>query len=294
MKRFFFIIVLFTSLLPGREVYSNQPDTLVLLTWNIYMLPWLIRNNQEKRAKAIGEVLKNEDIDVIVFQEAFHGRAYRIIKEEIKNKFPYQYGPGKGGVIRLNSGIWIVSRYPILRSDTKKYKQQAHADRLAKKSAVFIEIEKNKQRFQVIGTHLQAQNYLLKFRKIRERQFDVIKELCDKYYIKGIPQIIAGDLNTNKKEDHAYCKMIERLDADDGDLCGELKYTANDAQNDIYDEPPTGTAELLDYILYRPNSTDSKVIKREAIRFRKPWFEWKEDLSDHYAVKGLILINRKK
>lgn len=257
------------------------------------MLPWLIRNNQEKRAKAIGEVLKNEDIDVIVFQEAFHGRAYRIIKEEIKNKFPHQYGPGKGGLIRFNSGIWIISKHPIIRSDTKKYKQMAHADRLAKKSAVFIEIEKNKQRFQVIGTHLQSQNYLLKFRKIRERQFDVIKELCDKYFVKGIPQVIAGDLNTNKKEEHAYCKMIERLDANDGDLCGELKYTANDAHNDIYEEPPAGTAELLDYILYRPNATDSRVVKREAIRFRKHWFEWKADLSDHYAVKGLIVINRK-
>jgi len=88
--------------------------------------------------------------------------------------------------------------------------------------------------------------------------------------------------------------MIERLDADDGDLCGELKHTANDAENDIYEEPPAGTAELIDYILYRPNGTDSKVVKREAIRYRKPWFEWKEDLSDHYAVKGLIVVNRKK
>lgn len=293
LKKIILIVILFNFLFPERKIFSNPPDTLVVLTWNIYMLPWLIRNNQEKRAKAIGEVLKNEDIDVIVFQEAFHGRAYRIIKEEIKAQFPYQYGPGKGGLFRFNSGVWIVSKHPIIRSDKRKYRQKAHADRLAKKSAVFIEIEKNNQRFQVIGTHLQSQNYLLKYRKIRERQFDVIKELCDKYFVKGIPQIIAGDLNTNKKEERAYCKMIERLDADDGDLCGELKHTANDAENDIYDEAPAGTAELLDYILYRPNSTNSKVIKREAIRYRKPWFEWREDLSDHYAVKGLIVINRK-
>lgn len=293
MKKIISILVVFIFLFPEKNYCANPPDTLVILTWNIYMLPWLIRNNQEKRAKAIGEVLKNEDIDVIVFQEAFHGRAYRIIKEEIKNQFPYQYGPGKGGLFQFNSGIWIVSKHPILRSDTKKYKQKAHADRLAKKSAVFIEIEKNKQRFQIIGTHLQSQNYLLKYRKIRERQFDVIKELCDKYFMKGIPQIIAGDLNTNKKEEYAYCKMIERLDADDGDLCGELKHTANDAENDIYDEPPVGTTELLDYILYRPNETDSKVTKREAIRYRKLWFEWKQDLSDHYAVRGTIVINKK-
>lgn len=293
MKKAFLILILCAVFFPAEKTHAQSPDTLVILTWNIYMLPWLIRNNQEKRAKAIGEVLKNEDIDVIVFQEAFHGHAYRIIKEEIKNKFPYQYGPGKGGLFKFNSGIWIVSKHPILRSDSKKYKQKAHADRLAKKSAVFVEIEKNKQRFQVIGTHLQAQNYLLKFRKIRERQFDVIKELCDKYLVKGIPQIIAGDMNTNKKEEHSYCKMIERLDADDGELCGEIKHTANDSENDIYTEPPTGTAELLDYILYRPNHTDSKVIKREAIRYRKPWFEWREDLSDHYAVKGFILMKGK-
>lgn len=293
MKKPINILILSFLLFPAEKISANPPDTLVVLTWNIYMLPWLIRNNQEKRAKAIGEVLKNEDIDVIVFQEAFHGRAYRIIKEEIKHKFPFQFGPGKGGLFRFNSGIWIVSKQPILRSDTKKYKRTAHADRLAKKSAVFIETEKNNQRFQIIGTHLQSQNYLLKYRKIRERQFDVIKELCDKYLIKGIPQIIAGDLNTNKKEEHAYCKMIERLDADDGDLCGELKHTANDANNDIYPEPPAGTAELIDYILFRPNSSDSKIIKREAIRYRKLWFEWKEDLSDHYAVKGFIVINKK-
>lgn len=294
MRKIIIVFILFAILFPERKSFSNQPDTLVVLTWNIYMLPWLIRNNQESRAKAIGSVLKNEDIDVIVFQEAFNGRAYRIIREEIKNQFPYQFGPGKGGLFQFNSGIWIVSKHPIIRNDTKKYKVRAHADRLAKKSAVFVEIEKNKQRFQIIGTHLQSQNYVLKYRKIRERQFDVIKEMCDRYYVRGIPQIIAGDLNTNKKEEHAYCKMIERLDASDGDLCGELKNTANDANNDIYDEPPAGLAELIDYILFRPNGTASKVVKREAIRYRKPWFEWKEDLSDHYAVKGWIILNPEK
>jgi len=58
MKKRILFLMLIAFLFPKRKICASSPDTLVVLTWNIYMMPWLIRVNQEKRAKAIGEVLK--------------------------------------------------------------------------------------------------------------------------------------------------------------------------------------------------------------------------------------------
>lgn len=47
-----------------------------VLSWNIYMLPSIIKPGGKKlRAESIGRILKDTDYDVIVFQEAFQRKA---------------------------------------------------------------------------------------------------------------------------------------------------------------------------------------------------------------------------
>jgi len=94
----------------------SPPEKIKILSWNIYMLPSIVMvKGKADRAQAIGEVLRNSDYDVIVFQEAFQRRARKKILQQLKESFPYQTGPANQKLVSLktNSGIWIFNNHPI-------------------------------------------------------------------------------------------------------------------------------------------------------------------------------------
>ena len=82
---------------------------LKIMSWNIYMLPhYWIHTGQLARAKEIVEALKNEDVDVIVFEEAFDKQSRKIIRAGLKSNFPYESGdPRRNKFWKSNSGASI-------------------------------------------------------------------------------------------------------------------------------------------------------------------------------------------
>ena len=57
------------------EAQSQDRRPIKVLTWNIYMRPHSITfDGQFRRAKAIGELLKTKDYDIILFQEGLWGK----------------------------------------------------------------------------------------------------------------------------------------------------------------------------------------------------------------------------
>lgn len=292
LTAFVFAFLVFAPLrLCGENIryLNNNSDSIKILTWNIFMRPrfWL-KDEQVERAHAIVNQLKEEDADVVVLQEVFDNKAFGIIEQGLKDGFNFRYGPGKGGIVRLNSGVYILSKWPIINHETVKFGKAAHADRFANKSVHFIEAVKNGKIFQVFGTHLQAQNGE-KYRRIRTTQFNVMAKLRDKHFRKGVPQIFAGDMNTPRNNDGEYKEMVSLLDAEDGDISSELKHSANDASNDV-SEPVTGNPELIDYILLRKNESRTKMLLRKIVRYKFKRSSGREDLSDHYALKAVALL----
>jgi sphingomyelin phosphodiesterase len=293
LSLFFFVTIFVEGYSSGEAILANA-DTLKIVSWNIYMRPrHIFKNWQEPRAKAIVEVFSDDvDADIIVFQEAFDKLAKRIIRKGLQSKYPYEYGPGKRGIIRQNSGVWILSKYPIVNKFMAEYKACKYEDCLAKKSALFAEIEKNGKRVQIIGTHVQSREGK-KFDKIRADQFKAIADLRDAFYKQGVPQIITGDLNTATINKKAYPNMLEILDAEDGIPESEVKVTSNDMDNDIYKKTGyenQGKTKLIDFILLRKNETTAEISERKVMRFRKRLKNGKYDLSDHYAVYALLLF----
>jgi endonuclease/exonuclease/phosphatase family metal-dependent hydrolase len=274
LSLFFFVTIFVEGYSSGEAILANA-DTLKIVSWNIYMRPrHIFKNWQEPRAKAIVEVFSDDvDADIIVFQEAFDKLAKRIIRKGLQSKYPYEYGPGKRGIIRQNSGVWILSKYPIVNKFMAEYKACKYEDCLAKKSALFAEIEKNGKR--------------------RADQFKAIADLRDAFYKQGVPQIITGDLNTATINKKAYPNMLEILDAEDGIPESEVKVTSNDMDNDIYKKTGyenQGKTKLIDFILLRKNETTAEISERKVMRFRKRLKNGKYDLSDHYAVYALLLF----
>ena len=121
------------------------------------MLPGFLGRNNMPRARAIGELLSAGEYDVIVFQEAFHRRARKIIGRKTRSTYSFRAGPANQKVFsfKTHSGIWILSKHPIRGSKEIIFTAHHGVDGLARKGALMVEIEIGSRIVQVVGTHLQ-------------------------------------------------------------------------------------------------------------------------------------------
>ncbi|HWB62732.1 MAG TPA: sphingomyelin phosphodiesterase [Chitinophagales bacterium] len=293
MKNISIIFLLFTLLMlsiapetfaapapDGPEVTSDNNDKdLKVLSWNIYMLPrMVVRKGKRERAHAIVENLKNSDFDIIVFEEAFLPAARKIITEGLGKLFPYQYGPVNNSPnIKTNGGVWVISKIKLKTIKTIQFKECATWDCLARKGAMLLEGQWNGKTFQIMGTHLQADQY----QEIRYKQMDEIySELLAPYRRDGVPQLVCGDMNTEAEITERYCKMLDCFGAENGEISGVEKSTYDGTDNDIAQSYGVHTKTTYDYILVRNNGVKLRAIKRFVSVLKKG----KKQLSDHYGI----------
>lgn len=254
-------------------------DNLKVLSWNIYMLPkFVVQRHKTERAHAIVEALKKSDYDIIIFQEAFFPNSRKIIREGLKSVYNYEFGPANNTPNMLtNSGVWVLSRIPLKEVDEIRFRDCATFDCYARKGAMLLEGVWDDKPFQLLGTHLQADAYPI----IREKQMDQIYlELLGKYKRDDVPQIICGDLNTEKQMKDHYCQMLSCLDAEDGELDGVEKETYDGVNNELARSFGMKGKTTYDYILVRNNGRKVKSINRFVSVLKKG----KRHLSDHYGV----------
>jgi endonuclease/exonuclease/phosphatase family metal-dependent hydrolase len=161
--------------------------------------------------------------------------------------------------------------------NTVQFKNCAGSDCFARKGAMLLEGVWNDKPFQILGTHLQADGY----DRIREKQMDQIyKELLVENKKEGVPQIICGDMNTEKEMNAHYCSMLDCLDAQDGDIASIEKCSYDGAENPLAQSFGAKKKMNYDYILVRSNGTKMRSTKRFVSVMKKG----KKFLSDHYGV----------
>ena len=272
--------------------------SMSILSWNIYMRPRMaFKDGQTKRAYAIVDHPKEKPYDIIVFQEAFDKKAKNILWNGLKESFPYQFGPGKGGLIKVNSGVWIISKLPLSNGQSIKFNKCKVGDCFAKKGAVFVEAYKNNQKFHIIGTHLQAEEGE-KFQKVRKKQYsDINENLIHPLSEKNVPMFVVGDMNTAKSDTSGYNDMLKIMNVEDGILEGGVSGSYNIIKNDLKEKKSSArqdsegqSVKIIDYILFQPNGIQPKSFIREVKIFQYPWDEKHKDLSDHYAVYAKIVF----
>jgi endonuclease/exonuclease/phosphatase family metal-dependent hydrolase len=229
--------------------YDEEKD-LKILSWNIHMLPSFIyyKTKKRKRAKQITEELNQSDFNILVFQEAFHKRVKKKMQKQLKEKYPFSYGPAnkKFFSIWTNSGIWFVSDRPLIHLESIKYNECTGDGCFARKGAMMMEGEHLGNRFQVIGTHNNGG-------WINNSQFHQIRtELLDEYQKDGVPQIICGDYNTKTSSPHRQWDVMINLFDVDTTLIQTDERDEKDKisipTNDIYSRFP-------DFIFVRRNNT---------------------------------------
>jgi endonuclease/exonuclease/phosphatase family metal-dependent hydrolase len=265
---------------PQPSEVTQQEDSLKILSWNIYMLPWVaVRPGKRDRSHEIVNQLQSSDFDIIVFQEAFLPASRRIISKGLEKQYPYAYGPANNnlGSLKANSGIWVLSNKPLHVLGTVQFNDCAGIDCYARKGAMLLEGEVNGKKFQILGTHLQSEDQST----IREKQMDQIyMQLLSPHHKENVPQMICGDLNTEDHMKEHYCAMLECLDAENGEFDGVEKCSYDGVNNEIAQSYGAKKKFTLDYILFRANGAKVKTVKRTISVMKKG----KKHLSDHYGV----------
>jgi endonuclease/exonuclease/phosphatase family metal-dependent hydrolase len=284
------------------SIPSFAQDTLRILTWNIQMLPNVVKGNKRaKRAEAIVNQLCQRRDDVIVLQELFQKRARKIITKGLKKHFPFhtQVLSKKFLAFKTNGGVMIWSKYKINNTHQIRYKSRTGFDRLSRKGALLADIDFKGHGIQVAGTHLQA----FGSQEIMYSQYNQLNsELLLPNYHAGVPQFICGDFNTLKtippklpdsisqtfvERMARYDVMLHTLQAIDGDLMGEQQFTMDRPYNDLCVTRKEFRL-LLDYILVRFDRTIPLTIRRQVQIIRQRWSESHQDLSDHFALQAIV------
>ena len=278
-------VTVFAGGTPESDNKDNKNWDLKILSWNIYMLPPIAPvKGRIERAYAIVDTLKHAETDIIVFQEAFHHGAVKIIRDSLAAIYPYMYGPfnPRKNPFQISSGVWVISKIPLEVKGVIEYKIAKETDRVARKGAALLEGTWNGKKFQILGTHLQAQNHP-DIRKMQIRH--MYDSLLSKYREEGVPQIICGDMNTEIEITKNYNDMLKGLDAEDGEIAGIQKMTYDGTNNELALSVWKKEKTTLDYILLRRNGSRTSILNRHVGIFKKRnWRKGKTDLSDHYAM----------
>lgn len=284
MKALIKVLVVCLLMLSTRGYAQEMENTsLTVLSWNVYMLPGITnlskqisKSDKKGRAVEIAAYLNASDVDVVIFQEAFFNPSRKKLSKNLKDNYPYQYGPANPSKISLktSSGIFVVSKIPLEVLGTVQYEACNGADCFAKKGAMLLEGEVNGEKFQILGTHLNAGGP----HWIRQEQYKQVRGLLEDFNKLGVPQIVCGDMNTHKENEEHYLDMLEMLDVQDDETDSEQKFTT--AKN----------RSVIDYIFTRTNDSGIALERKEVLWINPNQIEVIEklhgNLSDHLALKA--------
>jgi endonuclease/exonuclease/phosphatase family metal-dependent hydrolase len=202
--------------------------------WRPAFLHPLKQEYMEERSLLLLE--RAGDYDVLCLNEAFQFGS-RIVHNFIQRAeaigFKYVVsGPTVPILTRksMDSGVLILSKYPILKTDAVVYSKGCGADSFAAKSGVYAQIAISKtRRVNVFATHLQASYHVATSADvgIRASQYTELRELiakCTSQSPGTDPIFLLGDMNIDSiGEKKEYLDMIDNLSIPGYELVDTLK-----------------------------------------------------------------------
>lgn len=275
-----------------QAIGEPEMDTLNVLTYNTYMLPGILPRRQRQREPHLENFLRQTPHDVVVLQECFHRRSSAMMRR-LRDVFPYQAGPGRGGFLKLTSGVVILSRHPIADQRVVNFRHARGIDRTSRKGAVWARINFRGRFIQILGTHLQSMDDE-ESQAVREKQYEVLRDsILEPLRNANEPQFVMGDLNTEKfHPDGRYNRMLRSLRLRDAQGPGETDFTWSGPDNDLAGDQEPQARHRLDYVLMWPGEVADavKVVFTKVFQPRARWHSRFQDLSDHNALEAQFLI----
>jgi endonuclease/exonuclease/phosphatase family metal-dependent hydrolase len=281
-----YILLLIVSFVISFFNFGQSTNELELLSWNVFLRPGILKDNQLGRVDSICAYLNNTGADVLVLQEVFHSKSRKRLINLLSVEYQHHTKVGYTSLLGVSSGVMVFSKHEILEEDHTYFKKAKGSDALAKKGGVSALINYKGEAVQIIGTHLQAGDGD-KRNSIRKSQIVRLKKLDNQ---NSIVTIYAGDFNISQTS-AAYKYLLNALACHNGSLVGELKNTANFSDHDLF--LTTGEPTWIDFILLL-NSKNGDFV---SLQIEQPFclIDHKyERISDHNPIRSKILIPVKK
>ena len=169
---------------------KSKPTNQLVLTYNIQRLPWSL-----KPICFLRPLIRSHSI--VLLQECFSNVLY----DDIQHTF-HEYHIVKGvmtGVTLVNSGLVILSKYPILSHTFVPFDVQDYlsTDALSEKGFLVAEIRVKQTTFFIINTHLQASFQRNSPHVVSSKQ---LQQLMAYVETLAHPFVIGGDFNMDHGE----------------------------------------------------------------------------------------------
>lgn len=317
----FILAILISCITFSRASYSkipflNQSPNIKIMSLNVAQLPWPLGiKDRSKRMNEVTKLLKNmaEKPDIVCFQEAFTSTVRSIVKKNLKDVYPYIYPDTRIGrkLFGVNSGLMILSKYPIEKKLLYTYKNHLGDGNFTRKGVMGIKVNLNDGLpLYVFTTHMQAgrSDIFILFDIFKKRDTDyysllqlyeasaVIKKFIDasdkvtmerngkRFFIKYksfTSAIYTGDFNIAFGKDHElYDNMMtifqNPIDTFDFDTSPVSSTTWEKVHNNVPNH-------RIDYMLSL--NPESPLVGKSAASRHFP-----ESVTDHLAIIGNFVL----
>ncbi|XP_070566374.1 sphingomyelinase C-like [Ptychodera flava] len=269
------------------------------------------------------------DVDAIVWNEAFMGGCFprEISLRDLLRYHGFEYSTPTVGQDSIslkqpeNGGAFIASRWPIEYYDEHIYvaMDRTTSDQLSSKGVMYAKINKTlngeSQTYHLFGTHMQAQQGPTRDAVRAQQAVEMYRHMLNQSIPTSEPVIYAGDFNADKINNEQNIQdVLTALDASMPHIIGDVNVTFDRENNDLTND--NGVSEWLDYVVSsnqhrQPNKATLQVMVYEESEpfpactlsgLLEPGYtypnsedcirtEWIQDLSDHYAVLGILDFN---
>ncbi len=277
------IFILLFSFFTQNEIAAQTNNELNILSWNVFLRPAILNDQQMDRVDSIASYLIGTDADVLVLQEVFHKKAKRKLIKRLKSQYHFSTETGKKSFWGVSSGVLILSKHKIVKEKHVNFKAATGSDKMACKGGISAIIDFFGSKIQIIGTHLQAGRGE-KRNRIRRKQLRKLKTIEDS---TTTASIYVGDFNI-AKETASYSQMMEDLECENINPLGEKQSTANFSDNELY--PTSGKSKWIDFILLR-KSRKAKLLKSKIEEPKSRIRNRLSRLSDHNPIISTIVVN---
>lgn len=302
------LLILITLTLRAEEI-SSPPK---IMNYNVYMLDHRLGvfvggTNPNKRAQLLANSSVFDDTDVVIFNEVFDNQASQILIDALAQKFGYltpvlgrtkdgwDHTEGWRSTSLDDGGVIVFSKYPIEYKSQVIFRDGCGADWASQKGFIHTVINKGGERYNIIGTHVQADDDTCNTPPsvVRQDQFAQIES-----YIFGANRsademfFIAGDLNV-AKDSQEFSSMLETLNVSEPTNYGGAPYSWDPAVNGLAHANYSDLkGQLLDYVLVershkQPKNWHNQVLDIASDRValpgtQEPYYFY--EYSDHFPV----------
>jgi endonuclease/exonuclease/phosphatase family metal-dependent hydrolase len=248
-----------------------------VLTFNTWGKPGILGTDLKRRFRLIADAVRGHD--VVGMQETFTGYAAGL--EEAAG-YPYFLRPRNGGFLKLNAGLTVMAKHPIVETDFAAFEKAAHADAFARKGVLFARLDvPGAGKVDVFDTHFQAQSGA-KYDAIRMHDVEVLASLVEKHRA-GNPTFIFGDFNS-RPDSAAYAAIMDRLPVRDAFVQanpGDPGYTVDPLNPH---KKPTAPYKRIDFVFVMDGDHLNVRVDAASVVFNTEIGG--TFLSDHYGLNA--------